>query len=156
MRTKFVVGAFVASVALTGCHRTFDGGALDPRERQKSLSERVRELQEHAGAEDSAGPARLGPAPRVPAPPPPSASASGPLEAAPKVPGVAEYRERIARLGEKQLLADMQVVLASAGSKTGALPKEVLDGMVAQLARIDEAQRARDSARGMGSDLTGK
>ena len=63
---------------------------------------------------------------------------------------MATFREHIALLGEKQLLADMQVALSNVSADPDAeRSKNRLTEMGAQLGAIEGAQRQRDLALGI-------
>jgi len=139
----------VALVGLLGCTRPLSGDdAFDLSAERSRVNARMLALSSHVAEQEeveATHPERIAP-PKMRPPTADELKANQVSQPA----GVAAYRAHIALLGEKQLLADMQVSLAGIdANRTAASARARLAEMDTRLGAIEGAQRERDQALGI-------
>jgi hypothetical protein len=149
--TALVTGlTLMAVIDLGGCRTQLGtgGAATASAEEKTQVDARILALKAHLTEEESVEakrPERIA-VPQVPMP----AGLDGPQGPVARPAGVAAYRQHIALLGEKQLLADMQIAMSNVKNDPDATrSKSRLAEFGAQLDAIEEAQRQRDRALGI-------
>lgn len=158
MRMKVAIHFLIALALLTACRSGPSGDSPSPgtdpqrRDQRARVTARLGALADHLDAEERASAARVARAPLLSVPPP--SSVGPPAAPAAEPTGLVEHRDHQALLGEKQLLADIRIVVANASARGrvgGVSANQVIDQIETQLDRIEGAQRARDVVLGITS-----